>query len=283
MSLFTATTIRDLRSALLTWREAGDTVALVPTMGALHKGHRALIDAAKKTATRTVVSIFVNPMQFGPKEDLSKYPRQLEADKEFLADAGVDLLFAPTAQEIYPQGFITCIDPGPLATIFEGAIRPGHFAGVATIVIKLLLQILPDIAFFGEKDYQQLLVIRRVVTDLDLPVHIAGVPIVRDTDGLAFSSRNVYLSPDERKRAITFPQALQKAAKQISAGENPEAVLKKTREEITAAGFIIDYVELVDAHNLNTLKEGLHIGRLIAAARMGTTRLLDNVAIDLYS
>lgn len=275
----TVTTIRDLRSTLVSWREEGDTVALVPTMGALHKGHMALVTAAKKIAKRAVVSIFVNPTQFGPKEDLSKYPRQLEADQKLLTDAGVDLVFAPIADEIYPPGFITSIDPGPLATIFEGAVRPGHFAGVATVVTKLLLQTLPDVAFFGEKDYQQLLIIRRTIHDLNIPVHIAPVSIVRDDDGLAFSSRNVYLTADERRRAIALPDNLKNAAQRIAAGENAEAVLKEARAKITAAGFVIDYVELVNAHNLLALTDSKTPARLIAAARMGTTRLLDNMAV----
>ncbi len=276
----TVSTVRDLRTTLLTWREASDTVALVPTMGALHKGHMALIEAAKRVAKRTVVSIFVNPTQFGPKEDLSKYPRQLEQDKQLLTDVSVDLLYAPSVDEIYPQGFSTSLDPGPIATLFEGAIRPGHFAGVATVVTKLLLQAMPDIAFFGEKDYQQLLVLRRIGRDLDLPVHIVGAPIVRDDDGLAFSSRNVYLSADERKRAVALPQALNEAAEQLSTGQQPDAVLKIAREKITGAGFVLDYLELVDAYNLTPLAASSKIGRLIAAARMGTTRLLDNVAVS---
>jgi pantoate--beta-alanine ligase len=274
----TVSTIHDLRTALLQWREAGESVALVPTMGALHKGHMSLVSAAQKMAKRTVVSIFVNPAQFGPKEDLSKYPRPLEADQKLLTQAGADLLYTPSSDEIYPQGFVTSIDPGPIATLFEGAVRPGHFAGVATVVVKLLLQIMPDIALFGEKDYQQLLIIRRVVSDLNLPVHIAGLPIVRDDDGLAFSSRNLYLTADERSRALALPQALQEAAAAISAGQNLETVLKTAREKLTKAGFVVDYVELVDAHNLTPLTSPA-TGRLIAAARMGTTRLLDHVAV----
>lgn len=278
--LLTVSTIRDLRTTLLSWREAGDTVALIPTMGALHKGHMALVEAARKVAKRTVVSIFVNPTQFGLKEDLSKYPRQMEADQKLLTNAGVDLLFAPPVEEIYPQGFITNINPGPIATLFEGAIRPGHFAGVATVVTKLLLQAMPDVAFFGEKDFQQLLVIRRTTHDLNIPVHIAGVPIVRDEDGLAFSSRNIYLSADERKRSIALPQALNEAAQYLAAGQNRDEVLKVVREKIIAAGFVLDYLELVDAHNLAPLDISPSKGRLIAAARMGTTRLLDNIAIN---
>jgi pantoate--beta-alanine ligase len=218
-------------------------------------------------------------MQFGPNEDLSKYPRQLEDDKKLLTDAGCDLLYAPSVEEIYPQGFTTTIDPGPMATVFEGAIRPGHFAGVATIVTKLLLQAMPDVAFFGEKDYQQLLIIRRTVHDLNLPMHISGVPIVRDSDGLALSSRNVYLSADERSRAVALPKALQEASVRLANRENVEAVLKDAREKITAAGFVLDYLELVDAENLTPLSALKTTGRLIAAARMGNTRLLDNVAV----
>lgn len=279
MSPPTVTTVANLRSTLITWREAGESVALVPTMGALHKGHMALVSAAKRIAKRVVVSAFVNPTQFGPKEDFSKYPRQLEADQKLLAEAGVDLLYAPAVEEIYPQGFVTSVDPGPLATIFEGAIRPGHFTGVATVVTKLLLQSLPDVAFFGEKDYQQLLVIRRIVRDLNISVHIAAVPIVRDEDGLAFSSRNVYLTPDERSRALALPQNLQLAAKRIAAGEKAETVLNEARAKMTEAGFKVDYVELVNAFNLTPVPDSKIPARLIAAARMGTTRLIDNIGV----
>src|ERR1700722_3330879 len=180
MPLITATRLRDARQALFGWREQGGSVALVPTMGALHKGHTALVEQARKMAKHTVVFIFVNPLQFAPGEDLDLYPRTFEADLEMLADAGVDLLYAPGAAEMYPPGFAAAIDPGPLGVMLEGAFRPGHFVGVATVVVKLLLQIMPDAALFGEKDYQQLLVVQRVVRELDMPMHIIGVPTVRD-------------------------------------------------------------------------------------------------------
>jgi pantoate--beta-alanine ligase len=276
----TVTTIRDLRTSLLKWREAGDTIGLVPTMGALHKGHMSLIAASKKNAKRTVASIFVNPLQFGPKEDLAKYPRKLEQDQALLAEAGCDLLFAPTVQDMYPEGAATTIDPGPLGTILEGAFRPGHFSGVATVVTKLLLQAMPDAAFFGEKDYQQLLVIHRVTHDLNIPIHIVGVPTVRDTDGLALSSRNAYLSPDERARAVALPRTLNEVAAEITAGKNIEASLKAGREKLIAGGFNVDYLELADPHTLVAVREYKAPARLLAAARMGATRLIDNLTVD---
>jgi len=281
MTLLTASTIFDLRTRLISWREKGDSLALVPTMGALHNGHMALVRAAKDAAQRVVVSIFVNPMQFSANEDLSKYPRQMEQDCKLLEAAGVDLVFTPKPQEIYPAGFVTAIDPGVMGTLFEGAVRPGHFAGVATVVSKLLLQSLPDIAFFGEKDYQQLLIIRRTVADLNIPVHIAAVPIVRDSDGLALSSRNVYLSADERRRAVALPQALNEAATRLAVEPDRKSILQSARDKVAAAGFAIDYLELVDAENLQPLPPDAKHGRLIAAARIGAPRLLDNIAVDL--
>ncbi len=276
----TVSTVRDLRLSLLPWREAGETVALIPTMGALHKGHAALVTAARKVAKRTVTSIFLNPTQFAPNEDLSKYPRRIEADWKLLVEAGCDLLYTPSVEEMYPEGFSAAIDPGPLATILEGAHRPGHFNGVATVVVKLLLQAMPDVAFFGEKDYQQLLIIRRVARDLDIPVHIVGIPIVRDEDGLACSSRNIYLSPDERMRALALPRSLAEAAQKIFEGQDIEAVLKDGLKHLAAAGFTVDYLELADAQTLAPVRELKAPARLLAAARIGATRLIDNRAVD---
>lgn len=276
----TVSTLRDLRLSLLPWREAGETVALIPTMGALHKGHMTMVEAARKVAKRIVASIFLNPTQFALHEDLSKYPRPFEADQKLLAAAGCDLLYTPSVDEIYPDGFVSTIDPGPFATILEGAHRPGHFVGVATVVAKLLLQAMPDIAFFGEKDYQQLLIIRRVARDLDIPTHIVGIPIVRDNDGLAFSSRNVYLSTEERSRAVALPRTVTETARKILEGGNIDVALKEGLEQLTVAGFKVDYLELADAETLAPVHVLKAPARLLAAARMGTTRLIDNGAVD---
>lgn len=276
----TVTKIRDLRAAILPWREAGETVALVPTMGALHKGHLTLVEQARKTCKRVVASIFVNPLQFGPKEDLAKYPRQMEQDQKMLAEAGCDLLFAPTPADMYPEGSVTKIDPGPLVTHLEGAFRPGHFVGVATVVAKLLLQAMPDAALFGEKDYQQLLVIRRIVQDLDIPVHIIGVPTVRDADGLALSSRNAYLSADERQRAAVLPRVLKETIEAILSGQDIETSLKIGKDKLGQAGFTVDYLELAHALTLAPMRDLNAPARLLVAARMGATRLLDNMAVD---
>ena len=279
MSPSTVTTVRDLRTAVLPWRERGETVAFVPTMGALHRGHLSLVEQAKKIANRVVVSIFVNPTQFAPTEDLSTYPRPLEADQKLLVEAGCDLLYAPSVEAMYPQGFVTNIHPGPMATILEGAFRPTHFAGVATVVVKLLLQLMPDIALFGEKDYQQLQILRRVIADLDIPVHILGMPIVRDTDGLALSSRNAYLSPDHRRAAVALPRTLTAVAEQIRASLPVDKALQDGSAQLTEAGFVVDYLELADATTLQPIRNLTAPARLLAAARIGTTRLIDNVGI----
>ena len=279
MPLITATRLRDARQALFGWREQGGSVALVPTMGALHKGHTALVEQARKMAKHTVVSIFVNPLQFAPGEDLDLYPRTFEADLEMLADAGVDLLYAPGAAEMYPPGFAAAIDPGPLGVMLEGAFRPGHFVGVATVVVKLLLQIMPDAALFGEKDYQQLLVVQRVVRELDMPMHIIGVPTVRDADGLALSSRNAYLTAQERQQAAALPRTLSEVAQKIAAGEDVEKTLHLGRQQLAEAGFSLQYLELADAATLNPVRSLEAPARLLAAARIGSTRLIDNIAV----
>jgi pantoate--beta-alanine ligase len=274
------TTIHDLRAALLSWREAGETVGFVPTMGALHKGHLALVEAARKATKRTLASIFVNPLQFGPGEDLAKYPRALEEDRKLLAETGCDLLYAPSAAEIYPEGFAAKIDPGPLATVLEGAFRPGHFAGVATVVAKLLLQAMPDCTFFGEKDYQQLLIIRRVVRDLNIPVHVMAVPLVRDADQLALSSRNAYLTPEQRKQAASLPKILAVAVAKLSEGQGIDTALKDGREKLAGAGFKLDYLELRDAGTLAPAHNLTLPARLLAAVRIGPVRLIDNMAVS---
>ncbi|MBV8973380.1 MAG: pantoate--beta-alanine ligase [Sphingomonadaceae bacterium] len=271
-------TVADLRAAVATFRPA--RVALVPTMGALHAGHLALIAAARAAgAERVVASVFVNPAQFGPDEDFARYPRDEVADAAKLAAAGCDLLFAPAVSDVYPPGFATRIEVAGLTERFEGAVRPGHFAGVATVVTKLLIACAPDLAVFGEKDWQQLAVIRRLVVDLALPVEIVGAPIVRDADGLALSSRNAYLSADERARAVTLPRALAAAREALQAGVPVTTVLTTVRTRLVTAGFAEpDYVALVNAE-MQPLETLAGTARLIAAARIGGTRLLDNLTV----
>lgn len=275
-------TIRDLdslKAAIADFARAGDRVALVPTMGALHAGHMALVRAAREQAqaNRVIVSIFVNPMQFGPNEDLDAYPRREATDLRMLADGGVDIAWLPDVPTIYPDGFATTIRVGGITERLDGAHRPGHFDGVATVVTKLFNQVQPHVALFGEKDFQQLAVIRRLVTDLNLPVQIMGIPTQRDDDGLALSSRNLYLTPEERTAALALPRALGVAQRQIEAGADVEATLAAARDQMERAGFVIDYVTLVDAASLDAPGDGDR--RLLAAARIGSTRLIDNVAV----
>jgi pantoate--beta-alanine ligase len=276
--LTTVRTAADLRANVRAWRAAGLRVALVPTMGALHAGHMALVAAALAAADRVVASIFVNPTQFGPNEDLARYPRREAADAAMLAEAGCHLLYAPDAAGMYPEGFATRVHVAGLTDVLCGAHRPGHFDGVATVVAKLLNQAQPDIALFGEKDYQQLLVIRRMAADLDIAVEIIGVPTVREPDGLALSSRNAYLTPDERKTAALFPKLLQQARDRLLAGVAAAEVLADATHHLTAAGLKPDYVELRDTASLAASAEPP--ARLLAAVRLGTTRLIDNVAVE---
>jgi pantoate--beta-alanine ligase len=272
--------LSDLPSALLLWREAGQTIALVPTMGALHAGHLSLIDAAKAEADRVVASIFVNPLQFGPNEDLDRYPRQEAEDAEMLRSRGCDLLWMPTADQLYPPGFSTTVSVTGVSERWDGAARPGHFEGVATVVAKLFTAVRPDLAFFGEKDFQQLAVIRRMEADLALGVDVRGVPTVRDADGLALSSRNAYLTADERMRALALPQSLGQARDAILGGESVETALADAKRKLAEAGFgRIDYVALVDSATLEPLDAPSGEMRLIAAAVIGTTRLIDNVRV----
>ena len=275
------TTIAETRQVVAAARAAGKKVGLVPTMGALHAGHMALIEAAKAEADRVVASIFVNPLQFGPNEDLEKYPRQEEEDARLLEHQACDLLWMPTAAQLYPPGFSTTISVSGVSERWDGAARPGHFAGVATVVAKLFTAVKPDLAFFGEKDFQQLAVIRRMEADLGLGISIRGVPTVRDSDGLALSSRNAYLSADERQRAVALPQALEQAREAIIGGEPVEAALDDAKRQLSDAGFDrIDYVALVDAGTLEPLETPAGEMRLIAAAVLGATRLIDNIRVN---
>jgi pantoate--beta-alanine ligase len=276
-----ARSVDALRARIGAWRAAGATVGLVPTMGALHDGHIALVRRAGALCDHVVASIFVNPTQFGPNEDFARYPRDEAADVRQLASGGCELLFAPTVGEMYPQGFSTTIAVGAIADGLCGPFRPGHFAGVATVVAKLLLQAQPDIACFGEKDYQQLQVIRRMVRDLDLPVRIEGVATVREPDGLALSSRNRYLAPDERARAVAIFHVLKVIADQVGTGSRAlDAALAWGRDELAAAGFApIDYLAICDAVDLTPLTILDRPGRVLTAAWLGKTRLIDNLAI----
>jgi pantoate--beta-alanine ligase len=269
----------ELRNAISGFRAAAERVAFVPTMGALHAGHMALVAEAKLAADRVVVSIFVNPKQFGPNEDLAKYPRKEQVDSRLLSDAGVDLLWLPPVEVMYPEGHSTNIAVSGVSEPLDGATRPGHFDGVATVVAKLFNQVKPDIALFGEKDFQQLAVIRRMVADLDFDVEVRGVPTQRDDDGLALSSRNVYLMPEDRAAAVALPRALGVAARAIEKGEDADAALTTARASLETAGFEVDYVELVDSETLGAPVAGKP-RRLLAAARIGGTRLIDNIPVE---
>jgi pantoate--beta-alanine ligase len=273
---------RQLASALICLRAGGKSLALVPTMGALHAGHMALIHEARRRVERVAATIFVNPLQFGANEDLDRYPRQEEKDAAMLAEAGCDLLWVPDAEDIYPPGFATTVSVKGLSERWEGEARPGHFDGVATVVAKLLCAIRPDIALFGEKDFQQLAVIRKMTDDLQLGVEILGVRTVRDENGLALSSRNAYLTADERRRAVELPRALNEAAERILAGTPVAEALEQAKDRLKAASFSrIDYFALVNAMTLEPLDRPVGPMRLIAAAVIGTTRLIDNIAVGV--
>jgi pantoate--beta-alanine ligase len=273
--------VASLRARLAEWRRAGETIGLVPTMGALHAGHMSLVDEAKKHARRIVLSIFVNPTQFAPSEDFSAYPRSLEADVAKFASAGGDLVFAPAQAQIYPPGFATMLSMSAPATAgLEDRFRPTHFSGVATIVAKLFNQCRPDAAIFGEKDYQQLKVVERMARDLDFETAIIGAPTVREQDGLALSSRNVYLSEKERAAAPALYAALRRCAIEIDEGAMIETAIECARKTVGAAGFAIDYIEARHAETLAPLasREAGPV-RLLAAATLGKTRLIDNVGV----
>ena len=270
-----------LRRSVERLYDGGKRVALVPTMGALHAGHMALIKCAREAADHVVVSIFVNPKQFGAGEDLSRYPRQVEADSAMLEAAGVAVLWLPSVEEMYPSGFATNVSVVGLGDGLCGATRPGHFDGVATVVAKLFTQVRPDVAIFGEKDWQQLVVIRRITTDLNLGVEIIGAPTARDADGLALSSRNAYLSAEERIAAQFLAASLKSAGLAIEAGASVKGALETVAKALKAAGFgPIDYVALVDPVTLTPLESLDSEARILAAARLGTTRLIDNFAVS---
>jgi pantoate--beta-alanine ligase len=274
-------TLPALHRAVARLRHTQQTIALVPTMGALHAGHLALVRLARSRARKVIVSIFVNPAQFAPSEDLASYPRDLDADLAALAGSGADLVWAPAAAIMYPPDFATRIVPGgPASVDLEDKFRPHFFAGVATVVAKLFLQCRPDIALFGEKDYQQLKVVTRMARDLDLPLRVIGAPTVREPDGLAMSSRNVYLSADERAVAPTLHRVLTLCAKKIAEGHSVATILSEGREAIVRAGFALDYLEARHAETLapiGSAKDGP--ARLLVAAKLGNTRLIDNVGV----
>jgi pantoate--beta-alanine ligase len=275
-----ARTVAALRDAVAGWRARQERVGLVPTMGALHRGHLALVEAARRDCRRVVASLFVNPKQFGPREDFTAYPRDEAADLAKFRGGGVDLVFAPTVEEMYPSGFVTTVRLGGIGEVLEGAHRAGHFDGVATVVSKLLLQCLPDAAYFGEKDYQQLMVVRRMARDLDIPVRIAGVPTVREPDGLALSSRNIYLSPEERQIAPLLHQVLNDMAAAIATA--PDTIAANHEKGIAVlreAGFVPDYLEMRGAADLSPMTALDRPARLLAAAHLGRTRLIDNIPV----
>lgn len=273
--------IATLRRAVGEWRAAGERIALVPTMGALHAGHLALVEQAKRAAQRTILSIFVNPTQFAPGEDFNSYPRPFAQDVAQFARMGGDLVFAPQPHEMYPPGFVTVVTlAGPAEAGLEDKFRPAHFKGVATVVAKLLNQCRPDLAIFGEKDYQQLKVIAQMTRDLDLGVEIAAAPTVRAKDGLALSSRNRYLSQEERARAPLLYASLVRCRDSLLQGAKIETALAKARDALALVGFEADYIEVRNAETLApvaSLEDGPI--RLLAAARLGATRLIDNIAV----
>ncbi|TAA47636.1 pantoate--beta-alanine ligase [Corallincola spongiicola] len=282
-------TVKDiaaLRAQIKAWRQAGSTIGFVPTMGNLHQGHLTLVEEAKQRADKVVVSVFVNPMQFDRPDDLDRYPRTLEADQQKLIATGVDLLFTPTPEIMYPKGLDqqTYVDVPGLSSLLEGASRPGHFRGVSTVVTKLFNLVQPDVACFGQKDYQQLALLKQMVIDLALDIEVIGVPTVRDSDGLAMSSRNGYLTSDQRDLAPLLYQHLQYLSESISAGKIPlEQLLEQTREQLDTHGFHTDSIDVVDAENLQPLTPDSQRAVVLIAAFLGAARLIDNQVVELQT
>jgi len=270
-----------MQEQAIAWRYAGDDIGVVPTMGALHAGHDSLISRARRENQRVVVSIFVNPKQFGPHDDFEKYPRPFEQDRARLKALEVDAIFHPPVDQIYPAAFKTRVDPGPLGEVLEGKSRPGHFGGVLTVVLKLLNLTQPKRAYFGQKDFQQVVLVRQLVRDLALPVRIVVVPTVREPDGLAMSSRNAYLDPAQRRVAPVVRQALTEAAQAFTAGETDPAALERLTTDRLAAtpGVAIDYVAVVDETTLSRPQRASPGSVLAVAVKLGSTRLIDNVVL----
>jgi pantoate--beta-alanine ligase len=270
-----------MQEQAIAWRHAGDDIGLVPTMGALHPGHDSLVTRARRENQRVVVSIFVNPKQFGPHEDFATYPRPFAEDRARLEALGVDAIFHPPADQIYPPAFRTRVDPGPLGEVLEGKSRPGHFGGVLTVVLKLLNLTQPKRAYFGQKDFQQVVLVRQLVRDLGLPVRIVVVPTVREPDGLAMSSRNAFLEPAQRQLAPILRQAVTQAARAFTAGETDPAELERlTNDRLTGApGLMIDYVAVVDETTLSRPVRAVPGSVLAVAVKLGSTRLIDNVVL----
>jgi pantoate--beta-alanine ligase len=270
--------VPQLRDLVREARASGKAIGFVPTMGALHEGHLSLVRLARQEATFTVVSIFINPMQFGPNEDLVRYPRKAEEDTAALAREGVDVVYLPDPAEMYPKDFSTTVEVRDVSEGGEGEIRPGHFRGVATVVAKLFLQIAPDVVVFGRKDLQQVAVVRRMIRDLDFPIRLVVGETVREPDGLAMSSRNAYLSPEERRLAAAFPRALFDARDVAARGERDASRLAaRVRREFDAAGLSVDYVLVIDPDSMTSVAVAAPGTALAAAVKVGKTRLIDNV------
>ncbi len=270
-----------MQEQAIAWRHAGAEIGLVPTMGALHAGHDSLVSRARRDNQRVIVSVFVNPKQFGPDEDFEKYPRPFAEDRARLQAFGVDAIFHPPVEQIYPPAFKTRVDPGPLGEVLEGKSRPGHFGGVLTVVLKLLNLTLPKRAYFGQKDFQQVVLVRQLVRDLVLPIRIVVMPTVRESDGLAISSRNAYLDPAQRRLAPIVRQAVTEAARAFTAGETEPAELENLANARLAGvpGLTIDYVAVVDETTLSRPQRAVPGSVLVVAVKLGTTRLIDNVVL----
>lgn len=282
--MLVANQIADLRSTLSTWRRAGERIAFVPTMGNLHQGHLTLVAEARRHADRVVVSIFVNPMQFDRAEDLANYPRTLEQDCAALRGAGVDLVFTPTPEIMYPEGLAsqTFVEVPGLSALLEGALRPGHFRGVSTVVTKLFNLVQPDVACFGQKDFQQLALLRKMVEDMAMPIEIIGVPTVRAHDGLALSSRNGYLTAAERVVAPTLANVMHTLADRLASGERDlDLLVRDAAHQLDSAGFRTDAIDIVDARTLLPLSEQSREAVILMAAFLGKARLIDNQVVSL--